>query len=430
LLPPRTLSILTNENDDKSHKFIINGDLKTPIAFSVDDPKMDVAIDAARQTLKDLSVNETLGFGATVPTYTSLYGPKNDKSLRGLTLDLARMAYMGWNLWTALFPVDNAKRQLVSDRLRLSDTKPAVIQVSRVKGSSLAFPWSFIYELPLSSDDAKYSYCRLLSDANWKEQIAAGLNRCPFEKQHAKKNLICPFGFWGFNHIIEQTPNMPEGRALPLWIKRAHEKPQLVMGISLDLDAGLTRAHKQELERKLSTIHLVPIECLKDVESALAEDKLELVYFYCHGRRKPFPGGKLQIPYIEVGKAEGIAPADITTWHDSDWSEGHWKDTSPLVFINGCHTAELTPELLVNFVDSFIGVYAAGVIGTEILLLQQVANEAAEQVFIAINEKDQKDRYLGVGEALRRMRLHFLGKGNLLGLAYTPYCSADLRLAN
>jgi hypothetical protein len=92
------------------------------------------------------------------------------------------------------------------------------------------------------------------------------------------------------------------------------------------------------------------------------------------------------------------------------------------VFINGCHTAELTPELLVSFVDSFIGAYASGVIGTEVLLHQQIAGEAAEEFLMQLQNK------LSVGQALREMRLHFLSKGNLMGLAYTPYCSAKLTL--
>ena len=202
------------------------------------------------------------------------------------------------------------------------------------------------------------------------------------------------------------------------------------MCISLDLDATLTDSHKKKLQQKLTTFQVLPKDSLVDVELALAEEKLEIVYFYCHGRRKPLPGGESSSPYIEVGKGQGIAPRDITTWHDSDWAEDHWKDTSPLVFINGCHTVELTPEVLVNFVDSFVGVYAAGVIGTEILLLQEVANEAAEEVLTRMNNKDASGNFLGVGEALRQMRLHFLGKGNLLGLAYTAYCSANLKLSN
>jgi hypothetical protein len=168
-----------------------------------------------------------------------------------------------------------------------------------------------------------------------------------------------------------------------------------------------------------------------EIEIALGQEELEMVYFYCHGKRQALPGTNTTTPYIGIGKNESIAPPDITTaWQIADWNETHWKEVSPLVFINGCHTAELTPELLVNFVDSFIGVHAAGVIGTEILLLQEVAGEAAEQLFVTMQSKNVDGEYFGIGKAMRQMRLHFLGKGNLLGLAYTPYCSADLKLSS
>jgi len=224
---------------------------------------------------------------------------------------------------------------------------------------------------------------------------------------------------------------MPKGRSLPILIKKAeaHAKPQLVMGISLDLDPSITQAHKKKLEEKLIAFQLIPKNSRDEIEKVLGQEELELVYFYCHGRRESLAGTKETTPYIEVGKKEGIAPNDITAWKKGDnWSDTHWKETSPLVFINGCHTAELTPELLVDFVNSFVGVCAAGVIGTEILLLQEVASEAAEQLLGTMNNKELGGKYTAVGQAMRKMRLHFLGKGNLLGLAYTPYCSAALQL--
>ena len=98
--------------------------------------------------------------------------------------------------------------------------------------------------------------------------------------------------------------------------------------------------------------------------------------------------------------------------------------TRPLVLLNGCHTAELTPQSPVHFVDTFAAARAGGVVGTEITLDQSMAGEAAE---VFLREVATGDR-VGVGEAMRRMRLHFLQKGNVLGLAYTAYCSADLRL--
>jgi hypothetical protein len=74
-------------------------------------------------------------------------------------------------------------------------------------------------------------------------------------------------------------------------------------------------------------------------------------------------------------------------------------------------------------VDAFAGVYAAGVIGTEVLLHQQLANE------VALEFLKRFFTHQSVGRALSEMRMHFLRKGNLLGLAYTAYCSSNLALS-
>src|SRR5260370_28812379 len=125
------------------------------------------------------------------------------------------------------------------------------------------------------------------------------------------------------------------------------------------------------------------------------------------------------MPLLEIGEAEFIGATDLFAW-SYDWDEKtHWRDTSPLVFINGCNTAEVTQSLLVNFVDNFVGQRASGVIGTEVTLHEYVAGEAALEFFVHFQEKT-------VGRSLQLMRRHLLLKGNLLGLAYTPYCSSSL----
>ena len=55
--------------------------------------------------------------------------------------------------------------------------------------------------------------------------------------------------------------------------------------------------------------------------------------------------------------------------------------------------------------------------------IPRFANEAAELLLSHFASSD-----VGLGEAVRRMRHDLLAKGNLLGLAYTAYCSADLRI--
>jgi hypothetical protein len=78
----------------------------------------------------------------------------------------------------------------------------------------------------------------------------------------------------------------------------------------------------------------------------------------------------------------------------------------------------------VNFVDTFsASLRAAGVIGTEITLHQLIANEVAE-LFL-----DAFQRGKPVGQALQEARTGLLRKGNLLGLVYTAYCSAELKFS-
>lgn len=65
---------------------------------------------------------------------------------------------------------------------------------------------------------------------------------------------------------------------------------------------------------------------------------------------------------------------------------------------------------------------AAGVVGTELTLHQAVAGEAGLDLLLAFREQRT------MGEAMQRMRRSLVAKGNLMGLAYTLYCSAALRL--
>ena len=103
----------------------------------------------------------------------------------------------------------------------------------------------------------------------------------------------------------------------------------------------------------------------------------------------------------------------------------HWMETSPLVFINGCHTAELSPKALADFVSFFISANASGVIGTEVTVADTLAAEIGELFFSYLLDKEKGGN---VGMAIYRMRFDLLAKGSVMGLAYTPYCSAELHL--
>lgn len=83
-----------------------------------------------------------------------------------------------------------------------------------------------------------------------------------------------------------------------------------------------------------------------------------------------------------------------------------WDQVRPLVFINACHSAELDPEALFNYVDAFVGAgNAAGVIGTEVKVSAGLAMEFAQHFFGELLISGTT-----VATAMRRARMAFLAR--------------------
>jgi hypothetical protein len=83
------------------------------------------------------------------------------------------------------------------------------------------------------------------------------------------------------------------------------------------------------------------------------------------------------------------------------------------------------PGQLLTFVSTFAWLGASGVIGTEVAVNLDVAVAVAEQLFDWLTRKAPA---VSVAEAIRRLRWDMVSRGNLAGLAYTPYCLAHLRV--
>lgn len=414
-LPSRTLNIFTNHNTDGSHQIIIKGSSDNPIAFRLTEGQMAEAIKAVREVLDKIHREKIGDSNNSEPEYKNLYDKNNFKQKDKFVKDLKVLALHGSILLHALFEHDIGRIKQIKEEL----SEPSTVQISRASSSKLVFPWAFIYDIPISSDITKYEICRLLADwENLENQLKASPSSCPFEATH-KYNTVCPFGFWGYKHMIEQPPSLPRGKDLALEIIATNHPPKLLAGLSTRLNIRLKKNHLKTINERLPNFNVLEKETREELFLELSKPELEFLYFYCHGVRKKLPKSELTLPALEIGKGSYITPQDVT---GQQWTDDHWRHTSPLVFINACHSAELTPEMLINFIDAFAGAYAAGVIGTEISLNQLVINEAAEEFLDIFN------RNSSVGEALKHMRLNFLKKGNLLGLAYTSYCSSNLKI--
>lgn len=334
--------------------------------------------------------------------------PNNGKGIGEAADDLSRLARHGWRLLNLLAP-HAEQRALLARAL----SAPADIQVCRESSQDIMFPWAFVYDIPFDSETTP-PVCAAGVSA-----VAADLDAraCPDADNHGY-NTLCPFGFWGFRHLIEQPPSLLPGRALPLHAGRGAEVPHMTVARSLTLDEHRSDRHMAVL-RETFRDEITDCADLVSLQAALGAGQHDCLYFYCHGRRPDGPHGRATTTVLEIGYEDRIEPSALTAWEAGTVG---WKHSTPLVFMNGCHTADIDPMTWLGFVDAFSGLYAAGTVGTEIAVEQALATEVAEEFWRHFVAGE------GVGTALHRVRMALLGKGNVLGLAYTAYCSNSLRL--
>lgn len=322
--------------------------------------------------------------------------------------DLSRLARHGWRLLNLLAPHAEQRARLAG-----ALNAPAEIQICRESSQDIMFPWAFVYDIPFDSETTP------LVCAAGDRAVAADLDArsCPDSDNHGY-NTLCPFGFWGFRHLIEQPPSLLPGRRLPLYAGRGADAPHMTVARSLTLDEHLSGQHMAALRE---TFQDEITDCANRVtlRAALAAGQHDCVYFYCHGRRPDARHGRATTTVLEIGHDDRIEPSALAAW---EAGTAGWKHSTPLVFLNGCHTADIDPTTWLGFVDAFSGLYASGTVGTEIAVEQAFATEVAEKFWRHFVAGES------VGTALHRVRTALLRKGNVLGLAYTAYCSNSLRL--
>jgi hypothetical protein len=409
-----------NDGVEGGHTLYVNGRGGEPFFHTLSDGQIRTVISYAREYLLRAHIKKVGWLGKSDQV---AYDSQNRKPRDKFFEDLRRLASIGWELFAGVFP-DVDKRGGVTEAVRQASKAQngkAVIQVGQTFGSTLAFPWYLIYDIPFAPG-APGTRCPFLDQ--W-DPVSAPLEqvppRCPTEDAH-NDNVVCPYGFWGFAHIIELPPFVDVDVPLCESIRtQSLDTPiGVTAGVSSQLNAQLTRQHFAALDA-LFERPLTAKDTSRDILDSLASD-VELVYFYCHGDTDYTPEKKEIGPVLTFAKDDHIRPADISAYASGKtWPPDHWQRIKPLVFINGCHTTDLRPEILSNFVKAFVGSRAAGVIGTEVSIHQQVANEAAQELFQSIRSLDAT-----VGRAVQQMRWKLLAKGNVMGLAYNAYCSERL----
>ncbi|UYF97127.1 leucine-rich repeat domain-containing protein (plasmid) [Rhodococcus aetherivorans] len=403
----RQLNLLTNESNGGRHTIVVKGADLPATSSNLRESDVNGVLAPIRQQLELITLGRN---------HQTQYDSNNAASEQQLQVDLKTLAHHGWSFLQAAIP-----NVMVRIQLQTALRSTSKIQISRA--GRTVFPWALVYDGPRQGKD-EWNPCELLT--NWsdsKERLADYPEECPFGP-HLELNVLCPFNFWGFRHLIEQPPSVLEGQLPTSLILRGDARAATVR--SLDLDENLSRAHLQSLEDIFSKrFHVTDCDSRADLIAAINMPATPVIYFYCHGtvRLMGDVGVDRQEPYLEIGHGEAIATGDLTAWAlAKQWSPELWLDVRPLVFINGCHTAALSPEQVVDFVNAFAGANAAGVVGTEIAVAQPVASEFAQRFY----EHFMGGNPMTVGQAMRRARLDLLAKGNVAGLVYTAFCSMDL----
>ncbi len=95
----------------------------------------------------------------------------------------------------------------------------------------------------------------------------------------------------------------------------------------------------------------------------------------------------------------------------------------PLVILNMCESAQVTPSLSDSFIDFFLDRGARGVIGTECSMTIEFANVFSESLLTGLLAGET------IGTALLNARRKFIALRNPLGLAYTLFGSAAASFA-
>jgi hypothetical protein len=364
--------------------------------------------------------------------------PEREKSL----CDLARL---GRDLFFEMFiggSANVAELAALGSQLQM----PALVSVARCRMDGTTFPWAALYCLDIDTG-ASLSLCPVfeaqLAANRWNEglnslrekadllddpQRCYAQSNCPL-KGAGTSRTVCPFGFWGFLHQIEQplqqvTP-VPSGTLPPELAATGFSQNSLLprrtpIRLALGVYQGAeleTDAHVQEVEglQKGRKLELAPQRARRasrdDLIAMMEKGGQEVYYFYCHGQ---FEGSIFKLKVGTESEEGYIGAANL--------SHVRWAQDAPLVVLNGCETVALLPERIHAFLLTLRKLGASGVVGTEIEVYPGLARPFGLRVLRELLDG------ASLGEAFLAARLHLLRQYNPLGLAYSFYAPATLHL--
>jgi hypothetical protein len=386
VLKPRDISIILEPGAKGGFSCTAIGSVAGRTTLPITDNELASAVTAAREAMMQVILLQH-DYEAVFQEAIDIPAEAGEEALRTL-------AEAGADLFQKLFlhPAGGADAKAVGRWLRDYATDPTLRLTFQVVAHEAPIPWALLY-LGDASEDA---------ELDWNN-------------------------FLGMRHIVEQLPLQT---SLSTRNYEIPSKPSLAVSLnvntSIDADLGITlvEEHQQywaDTAVGLDDLDLVTRSTRREVVAALKNPQTSdrIVYFYCHAtagdpaHANPdeaaiimSQGDVLRLDYLNRNASTEIQLAG-----------------NPLVFINACESAELSPLFYNGFVPYFMAKGARGVIGTECKTPALFAIEWANEFF---------KRFLdgkAVGETVLQLRQDFLREhNNPLGLIYAIHCDADTRI--
>jgi len=414
-MEPHRLSIMLNDDGNGTHGFRFFGGQEFKNDASFDGEELQDFINQARGVLRQAAWGDRDPWKQGKDyLYAGSHNPQQPRDLEKLKSDLVRFAIWGYRFYDAIIGklTDSVEQ---SDELAELMRTPGMIQIALKESARHVFPAAMIYDYPLETNavPGTYTLCpgflQSLNNAVLLEDSVCFKGNCPSKDTDT---IVCPSGFWGYRHSLGMPlslKNAPDAPSELTW----EGKPQMTIGVSTDQAFVQRPAHERALQALQPQLGWNYANTRADVLKLLKASTSQLVYFYCHG------GMSGTVPFIQVGPAteRGITRDNLRR------EKIRWKSPRPLVFINGCHTAALEPEVAMEFISAFVEVAGAcGVVGTEITIFELLARAFAEECLGRFLKGER------IGDAIRGARLKLLKDGNPLGLVYIPYVLASLHM--
>ena len=303
---------------------------------------------------------------------------------------LQTLAKLGYYLYQKLFysPGSGPDARAMGDLLRqLSQQNQLAIEIVAER---FIFPWALLYD------------------------------RHPLDL-----NAIDPEGFWGFKHIVEYTPEF-SGATPVNFIPQISVRDTLGLGFvcNTTIDTQIKRPVVQtqrDFLRSLAGVSVTEYPNCQDLYNLLNDPDCpaQVLYFYCHAVSN-IPGEKGGVGGSKMLLSDGAVQLDDLNIFAPLGGTG--LKQAPLVFLNACQSAELSPYLYDGLVPYLVAKGARGVIGTEVDTPALFASEFAQEFLKRFVAGGQP-----LGELLLQLRREYLfQKRNVLGLLYALYSSSEV----